>query len=116
MNCQLVNSDIITCLHFTGVEITWAIIKSIIYNVMMLVIPKFQFCSKQCPKWFTKDLRNQLNCLHTLRMAYKCSPSDHIVTKLSQAEDSFQHNVAESKSNYETVLISSHANHSNPAI
>ena len=82
----------------------------------MLFIPKFQLHSKQYSKWFTNDLRNQLKCLHILRKTCKHSPSDHIATKLSQADDSFQHNAAETKSNYGTVLISSYANHSNPAI
>ena len=116
MNAYIFNSDIIDCLHFTDVEITWVFIKSIIYDAMMMFIPKFQFCSKQYPKWFIKDLRHQLNYLHTLRKTSKCSPSDHIAAKLSQAEDSFQHNLTEAKSNYETVLISNYANHSNPAI
>ena len=116
MNAYIFNSNIINCLHFTDVKTTWAFIKSIIYDAMMMFIPKFQFRSKQYPKWFTKDVCHQLNCLHTLRKAYKCSPSDHIASKLSQAEDSFQHNVAEAKSNYETVLISNYADHSNSAI
>ena len=56
MNVYIFNSDIIHCMHFTDVEITWAFIKSIIYDAMMLFIPKFQFRSKQYPKRFTKDL------------------------------------------------------------
>ena len=50
MNAYIFNSDIIDCLHFTDVEITWAFIKSIIYDAMMMFIPKFQFRSKQYPK------------------------------------------------------------------
>ena len=56
MNVYIFNSNIIRCLHFTDVETTWAFIKSIIYDAMMLFIPKFQFRSKQYPKMFAKDL------------------------------------------------------------
>ena len=78
---------------------------SVIYKAMTLSIPKFQFHSKQYPKWFTKDLRHQLKCLHTLRRTYKHSPSDCNATRLSQAEESFQSNVATAKSTYKTDLI-----------
>ena len=93
-----------------------AFIKSIIYDAMILFIPKFQFRSKQYPKWLTKDLCHQLKCLHTLRRTYKHLPSDHIATQLlvSQAEDLFWYNAAKTKSN-QNVLISNNANHSNPA-
>ena len=76
INAYIFNSDIINCLHFTDAEITWAFTKSIIYDAMMLFIPKFQFHSKQYPKWFTKELCHQLTCLHTLRKTYKCLSSD----------------------------------------
>jgi len=75
------------------------------YEAMTLFIPKFQVYSKQYPKWFTKELRHQIKCLHTLRRNYKRSPSDHNATRLNQAENSFQINAGTAKSNYETNLI-----------
>ena len=116
MNLYICNSDILNCLYFSDVETTWAIIMSIIYEAMALFIPKFQFHSKQYPKWFTKELRHQLKCLHTLRRTYKCSPSDRNATRLSQAEESFQSNAATAKSTYETDLITNFATNSNPNI
>ena len=65
MNAYIFNSNTINCLHFTDVETTWAFIKSIIYDAMMLFIPKFLFHSKQYPKWLTKDLRHQLKTVYT---------------------------------------------------
>ena len=102
INSYIFNSNILNCLHFCDVETSWAIIKSVIYEAMTLFIPKFQVYSKQYPKWFTKELRHQIKCLHTLRRNYKRSPSDHNATHLNQAENSFQINADTAKSNYET--------------
>ena len=116
MNLYICNSDILNCLYFSDVETTWAIIKLIIYEAMTLFIPKFQFHSKQYPKWFIKELHHQLKCLHTLRRTYKRSPSDYNAARLSQAEESFQSNATTAKSTYETDLITNFATNSNPNI
>jgi len=91
-------------------------IKSITYKAMSIFIPKIQTRSKHYPKWFTKDLRHQLKCLHTLRRKNKRSPSVHNATRLSHAEDMFQRTAAEAKSTYETALITNYTNFSNPAM
>jgi len=116
MNIYILSSNIFSCLHTSDVETAWAIIKSVVYEAMTLFIPKFQLRSKQYPKWFTKDLRHQLKCLHTLRRTCKRSPTNHNTTRLKLAEDSFQHNAAEAKSSYEAELITNFACTSNPAI
>ena len=116
INSYIFNSNILNCLHFCDVETSWAIIKSVIYEAMTLFIPKFRVYSKQYPKWFTKELRHQIKCLHTLRRNYKRSPSDHNATHLNQAENSFQINADTAKSNYETNRINNFVSTSNPAI
>ena len=85
-------------------------------TAMTLFIPKFRVYSKQYPKWFTKELRHQIKCLHTLRRNYKRSPSDHNATRLNQAENSFQINADTAKSDYETNLINDFVSTSNPAV
>jgi len=116
MNDYLSNSTILNCLFLTDVEAIWHMIKSIIHETMMLFIPRIQIHSKQYPKWFTRDLRHQLKCLHTLRRKNKRSPTAHNANRLSHAEDLFQENVAAAKSSYETSLITNYVNSSNPAI
>jgi len=77
MNIYILSSNIFNCLYTSDVETAWAIIKSVVYEAMTLLIPKFQLRSKQYPKWFTKDLRHWLKCLHTLRRICKRSPTNH---------------------------------------
>ena len=57
--------------------------------------------------------RHQLKCLHTLRRKYKRSPTTNNCERLRIAEEKFQKDVKDSKSNYETELISSYASRNN---
>ena len=71
----------------------WSIIRSTVYDAIMLFIPNVWLCSKYS-KWFIKVLCHQLKCLHTLRKKYKRSPTDYFATRMSQAEDLFQSKAA----------------------
>ncbi|XP_065893973.1 uncharacterized protein [Dysidea avara] len=116
MNDFISNSNIADCLTCDDVESTWSTIKSVISEAMSLFIPKFQLQSNQYPKWFSRDIRHQLKCLHTLRRTHKRSPTPHNTAKLRLADEHFQQSVALAKSNYESSLINSYAESSNPAI
>ena len=116
MNDFILNSNIADCLTCDDVESTWSTIKSVISEAMSLFIPKFQLRSNQYPKWFSRDIRHQLKCLHTLRRTHKRSPTPHNTAKLRLADEHFQQSVALAKSNYESSLINSYAESSNPAI
>jgi len=116
MNAYISNSIIVNCLFLSDVEAIWETIKSVIDEAMSLFIPKIQIRSKQYPKWFNRDLRHQLKCLHTMRKKHKRSPTEHNENRLNYAEGMFQQSVAAAKSNYETTLVTNFANSSNPAI
>ena len=62
-------------------------------------------CVFSCVKYF-----------HTLRKTHKRSPTLHSAARLHQAEEHFQQSVAQAKSNFESTLINSYAESSNPAI
>ena len=115
MEAYISNSSITHCITLDDVNAVWAIIKSVISDAITQFIPKFQFHSKQYPVWFTKELRHQLKCLHTLRRLHKLSPSARNSARLHQAED-FQHNATTAKSTYGSTLINKYASSYDPSI
>ena len=112
----ILNSDILKCLTVYDVNVVWTIIKTIIIKAVALFIPKFYLHSCQYPKWFNKNIRHQLKCLHTLRRLCRRSPSTHHTSQLQQAEARFQHDATGAKSNYEASLINNFSSDGNSSI
>ena len=57
-----------------------------------------------------------MECLSTQRRAYRRSPTPHNLSRLQQAEEHFQENITQAKSNYESSLINNYAFGANSVI
>ena len=73
----LENSDFSHCFLSCDVDHVWSSIKLIIQLAMDLFIPKVKLHSHQFPKWFTPDIRHNLNCLRTLHRKCRTHPTAH---------------------------------------
>ena len=76
------------------------------------LIPKIKvrFSTSSSPKWFTPNIRHDLNCIHTLRRINKEYPTQS--NTLTKAESCLRSKIASAKSNYGSYLVHSFA-HSN---
>ena len=98
-------TDFSACFQSSDVDFVWSTIKLLILNAMELFIPKVRLKSSQFPKWFTSDIRHDINCLRTLRKKCKSHPSPASLCKLSHLESLLETKITIAKSTYETNLI-----------
>ena len=75
-----------------------------------LLIPKIKINTSKGPKWFSSDIRHDLNCIHTLRRMFKKLPTSSNHLKLTQAESHLQAKMLLAKSNYEFELVRAFTN------
>ena len=74
----LLDYDFCSCFHSNDNERVWVIINRAILKAMNLHIPKLKVKAQKQPKWFTSDIRHQLNCLRSLRKRNKVHPTEQI--------------------------------------
>ena len=88
----------------------WSFLKQIITSSSHLLIPKIKINTSKGPKWFSSDIRHDLNCIHTLRRMFKKLPTSSNHLKLTQAESHLQAKMLLAKSNYEFELVRAFTN------
>ena len=93
--------------HFysTDVETAWASLKDLLFHVMATYIPKKRHHSQLRPQWFTSEIQNHLNKLHTLRKKVKRNPTEHNKHNLKAAENVLQQLILSARQTYESALI-----------
>ena len=98
------------------VECSWSIVKSAILHAITLFVPKIKFKSNNLPKYFTSNIKHQINCIRTLRKKKLRSPTNYNTNRLLEAELCLSKDIAQAKSNYESKLIQDFASHNQPKI
>ena len=83
----------------------WSIIKSTVLDSTTLFIPKIKVKPNNLPKYFTPNIKHQLNCIRTLRKKKLRSPTDYNTSRLLETELRLSRDIAQAKSNYESKLI-----------
>jgi len=79
------------------VEYSWYIIKSAILDATALFIPKIKLKPNNLPKYFTPNIKHQLNYTCTLRKKKLRSPTDYNTSRLLEAELSLSRDIAQAK-------------------
>ena len=72
---HLLDSDFSVCYDSVDEEFIWTSIKLIAIEAMDRSIPKVRLRSHQFPVWFTSELRQHRNCLHTPKRSYRKHPN-----------------------------------------
>ena len=103
----LMDVDFSLCFQSSDIEFMWFTIKSVIYDAMLLYIPKVRLKSRQSPKWFDSHIRHLLNCLRTLRRKYNAHPTPHLLLKINSLEERLQTQISSAKSAFESHLLMS---------
>ena len=68
------------------------------------------------PKYFTSNIKHQINCIRTLRKKKVRFPTNYNTNCLLEAELCLSKDIAQAKSNYESKLIQDFASHNQPKI
>ena len=110
---HLLDSDFSIVYDSSDIEFIWFYIKSLIYNAMLIYVPKILVKRRQGPKWFNSDIRHHLKCLRSLKRKFTTHPTKNRESKIHEMENLLQLKFSQAKSNYETKLINSQS--SNPA-
>ena len=84
------------------VEYIWDLLKSGITSAFSLFTPVYTQRHPHFPKWFTGDIRHQINCLHTLRR--KKATASHLI-KSESMETKLQEDIAIAKVGFESDLV-----------
>ena len=78
------------------------LLKSGITSVFSLFTPVYTQRHSHFPKWFTGDIRHQINCLHTLRR--KKATASHLI-KSEGMETKLQEDIAIAKVGFDSDLV-----------
>ena len=62
----LLEFDFSKCLNSTDVEVIWLLLKNAITSAISLFTPAYVVHHSPHPKWFTREIRHQINCLRSL--------------------------------------------------
>ena len=71
----LLESDFSAVFGSSDIEFVWSVIKSFIYEAMLLYIPRMLVKRRQGPKWFNSDVRHHQKCLRTLKRKFNIHPT-----------------------------------------
>ena len=96
-------------LHINDLDLLWSKLKQVILDAVSLFVPKIKIKSSPQPRWFTSEIRHNLNIVHTLRRKHRKNPTSTNCDKLSSAESNLQNLMSKVKSEYEDHLVSSFA-------
>jgi len=103
--------DYLSCIDFSfceqlpDIDSIWLFIKSNIVKGMDMFIPKIRFNSSQYPKWYTSNIRHQINCLRSIRKKYRSNPSIHVLHRIRMAEENLQNDIQIAKASFEANLV-----------
>ena len=107
ISSYLLESDFSCVYDSCDIEFVWFCIKSLIYNAMLLYMPKILVKRHQGPKWFNSDIRHHLKCLRTLKRKFKNQPTQIRESKINHLQN-LQSKLMQAKSEFETKLIEAH--------
>ena len=101
----LLDYDFTSCFSSMNVELIWSELKSIIISAIHNFAPTVKLRCRQTPKWFTSQIRHQLNCIHSIRRKAKSRPSPHYLAKLKNSESQLAEEIQSAKLSYESNLV-----------
>jgi len=93
--------DFIICEQLSDIDSIWHFINSNICSGLDLFIPKIRTKSAQFPKWYTSNIRHQINCLQSLCKKYKSHPTAFSLGRIKAAEDNLHNSIQQAKANFE---------------
>ena len=108
----LLDFDFSGCLDSSDVEVIWSLLKNALTSAISLFTPSHVVRHSSQPKWFTREIRHQINCLRSLRRKIKVKATPARLRSLDAKEFQLQANIASSKAVFESDLIHtfSHSN------
>ena len=112
----LLESDFSAVFGSSDIEFVWSVIKSFIYEAMLLYIPRMLVKHYQGPKWFNSDVQHHQKCLRTLKRKFNIHPTQERKNKILKMERLLQSKLVQAKSDYQTKLIESHNSSNSSAI
>lgn len=112
----LLSLNLNNLLSSRDLEYIWSQLKQAVFQSMELFIPKVHLRAHQRPKWFTSELVNKLNKIHSLRKKCKSHPTQGNISNLHARELELQTVMQEAKSLYEQSLVHNHACRNNSEI
>ena len=116
ISSYLLESDFSCVYDSCDIEFVWFCIKSLIYNAMLLYMPKILVKRHQGPKWFNSDIRHHLKCLRTLKRKFKNQPTQIRESKINHLQNLLQSKLMQAKSEFETKLIEAHQTSNSSAL
>ena len=90
----------------------WLLLKNALISAISLFTPACVVHHSTHPKWFTREIHHQLNCVRFLRRKIKVKPTPLHLHSLMAKESQLQANIATSKVLFESDLIHNYS-HSN---
>ena len=109
LSSYLFDYDFSPILHLNDIEACWSSLKQLVLSALSLFVPKVKLRRHQRPKWFTSDIQNHLNKVHSLRKKARSTPSPRNLTNFASSESLLQAEMSEAKLNYESHLVSTFA-------
>lgn len=107
----LLDHDFSQFLDSTDIEFLWNYLRTTILDAMIRFVPHKRPCKK---KWFTSEIRHNINKLRSLRRKLRAYP---IVIKLeSHIMPNLQHLIQSANGSWESKLVSDFANSKNQKI
>ena len=116
LNEFLLDFDFKPMLESSDIEYVWSFLKSLLLNVIAMFTPLVSVRSKSLPKWFSSNIRHQLNKVHTLRKKFKRNSYASNFLRLASAECLLQLSILDARSEYEASLVKGFAQSRDPSI
>ena len=116
LNSFLLDFDFKPMLESYDIEFVWSFLKDILLSAVSIFSPMVRVKSSLFPKWFTSNIRHQLNEVHSLRKKYKKHSSPSNLFRVISAECFLQLSMLDARSHYEALLVNEFATSRNPAI
>ena len=83
----------------------WNNMRQLLLSINDNLIPSLPHTRRNIPKWFTPQIKHQLNKLHTLRRSAKKHPTPHKTAALNKYESDLQTLMETTKDQYELNFI-----------
>ena len=89
----LLDIDFSAVFQSTNIEFIWFFIKSVIYQAMLLYIPKMMVKRRQDPVWFNSEIRHHLKRLRTMKRRFRFHATLQLESKILNWMISFNKNI-----------------------
>ena len=111
---HILNADIKLPLHSTNSS--WIKLSTVIHLACNKHIPLKSTSQNSSPKWFTPEIKHQLNQIHSVKRKVKQNPTQHRQHKLDTLQSNLQQLMSTAKAHYESNLIASYFSQPNKLI